>query len=503
MSRGKNKKRRNKWKFPTPTAQKKGKNINELAEHQRDGKKLLSQISQLRRKLGDEKVTSNSWLDEGFPESLWVALLLTYFDREQIFPHQFIRISKFLKALQHDSHESFPDLSHSAISRMPEGIAQKIVNCICDKPETQFAISPVLFFESLPGRKYWNRAISERASKAESTDMLLATGVACHHHQTLTSTDCRWLSVFFYIFAGKLHMPQEIREKVTRYAANPDNALGAIIRAMEMPIRQTGNDWGDNFWKECLDKLPCIEMNTNNNLPPVLGTSKDIVSKVAVRLRAHCDATRAQAYMNVRHDAVFGSAMYAIRILEELLRVSNCTGVLGRLGLRTILEVCITLRHLAKKDSEELWGTWRAYGTGQAKMSALKAESAKTIPNFANPDKISDIANEDKSNFFTDITLGNWAGTNLRKISEEIGDKDLYDEFYDWTSAYAHGNWAAIRDSVMQTCGHPLHRRHGIPHTDQLLGDVLPDACRLVDMILVVVDKIYPEFPDRISIKSP
>ena len=102
-----------------------------------------------------------------------------------------------------------------------------------------------------------------------------------------------------------------------------------------------------------------------------------------------------------------------------------------------------------------------------------------------------------------DIDLSHWDQTDLRKMSEEAGVKDVYDQFYDWTSAFTHGNWCAIRDAVFDTCGNPLHRYHRIPRESiRALPDVVPDACQLVDKVLKVVSELYPEFRHSVTLEN-
>ena len=114
-----------------------------------------------------------------------------------------------------------------------------------------------------------------------------------------------------------------------------------------------------------------------------------------------------------------------------------------------------------------------------------------------------ELANEDMWEEYLPIELGHWVNSNLRDLSIASGKKDVYDEFYAWTSTYAHGHWGAIRDSVFDTCGNPLHRFHRIPREEPKdLPDVIPDACRLVDQLLELLDQCYPGFQERVTIQA-
>jgi hypothetical protein len=73
-------------------------------------------------------------------------------------------------------------------------------------------------------------------------------------------------------------------------------------------------------------------------------------------------------------------AFFALRLAEETFSGDNSRGILGRLALRTFLEIHITLRHLVTEDNPELWRSWRAYGAGQAKLVSLKLEELPDSP---------------------------------------------------------------------------------------------------------------------------
>lgn len=86
-------------------------------------------------------------------------------------------------------------------------------------------------------------------------------------------------------------------------------------------------------------------------------------------------------------------------------------------------------------------------------------------------------------------------------MSEEAGVKDIYDRFYGWTSTYSHGHWGAIRDTVFDTCGNPLHRLHRIPRASPYsLPSVVSDAVICVDDILKIISHCYPKFLHKVTI---
>ena len=190
-------------------------------------------------------------------------------------------------------------------------------------------------------------------------------------------------------------------------------------------------------------------------------------------------------------------AFYALHILDELLGIGVGAGILGRLGLRTILEVRINLRFLIVKNDQNLWKTWRKYGAGQAKLNALKFDETVEAPRHIDVESLEQIPNEDLWEEFVEIQLSGWSGLDLRKISEVTSLKNTYDQFYGWTSGYSHGTWGPIRESCFRACGNPLRRLHRYPEA-RTLPDVVEDAAQLLDEILEDLHDTFPSFTDRL-----
>lgn len=194
-------------------------------------------------------------------------------------------------------------------------------------------------------------------------------------------------------------------------------------------------------------------------------------------------------------------ALYSVAIISELMRIGASTQVSARFGLRALLEIYVTMAYLLTKDDPNLWRSYRVYGSGQAKLAALKLDEAVGQPLSISNEQLREIANEDMWEEFIDIDLGHWADANLRQLSIDAGVKEDYDHFYSWTSMYIHGHWGAVRSTVFDTCGNPLHRLHRIPRlSPQVQPDVIFDAVELVDKTLDLVDRAYPSFRERLKV---
>jgi hypothetical protein len=316
----------------------------------------------------------------------------------------------------------------------------------------------------------------------------------------------------FQIAAGKVLFAQHLEEQAKEIQYYPDygdiRKVRPSIRSMEMIFRNKesgANTWPSDFWDTCFENTSCLRGDIREADKPIpVGTTVQRLREVWVALEQHCYETATTTAVDARHDSIFGFVFYALSILDELLRIANSQAIAGRLLLRTIVETYITFVYLITNDKDKLWSSYRSYGAGQAKLAFLKLEEAVgDLPTFVDKESLESLANEDVYQEYLPINLGHWDNMNLRKMAENSGCKDIYDRYYGWTSSYMHGHWGSIRDSVFTTCLNPLHRLHRIPRGKQrTLDDVVPDACTIVDKILDLLDRAYPAFKERVTVKK-
>ena len=450
-------------------------------------------------------------MNERLPDMLWAILLVKHLPREHAL-NVFRCIVKYIDSLP--EYEKFSDITHTGLSKLPFKQLDDVLSIITFRQEQKQALIPLLLLDELPAREAWEKVLETDGTNNDWELLMIAVAHALGH-QSQESTDCRWLRVFCAMVAYKLPPPsdQETVDGITFYPNVGDlRAIRPSIRAFEngltMEEKLSGTDterltWADKFWNECLVKTPCFQPNfkfTEDDIST--GTTTERLDEVYNLLVEYTYDTQTTSDVDARHDTVFGIGLYCIGLLRELLRIGSCNSINARTTLRTIAESYITLMYLAKKDDAKFWQSYRVYGAGQAKLAFLKLDESANELSYVDVQTLEELANEDMWQEFLNIDLGHWDNTNLRKMSMEAGVKDVYDQFYDWTSAFAHGHWGAIRDTVFETCINPLHRLHRIPRQcAQTLPDVVPDACQLVDEILEIVSQLYPDFPHRVTIE--
>lgn len=473
-----------------------GKNRTSLQDHKKVGKLLQSGFAVVA-----DKVTFSSWSNERLPEMIWAAIIRVI-DNQDYAIAEFRRILSFIG--EHSEKDLLSDISLTGISKLPEELREQFIEFVLENQTTASALVVLALFESLPARDTWIKFLPKEAPDIS----LLMDAVGFNlPHQSQEATDCRWLKLMAQVISGKFHVPREMAEEWFGYPYEGDlRKISPSIRASEMaenPLVEKDLTWPNAFWDEAWKNSPCLALvdEKESEIGEASTISRADISSLLSEIESHWSATHSTTAIDARHDAVFGMVLYALRVLDEMLGIGIGTGVLGRLGLRTILDGHISLRYLLHKDDPDLWKKWRTYGAGQAKLNALRFDELMEAPKHIDQSTIEAIAGEDLWEEFLNIELGSWSGLDLRKLSEKAGVKDAYDAHYSWTSGYSHGTWGPVRESCYETCGNPLHRLHRYP-LKKSLPDTLADACLLVNSILDDLDKSYPGFTHRISQKD-
>lgn len=474
----------------------KPKNASSLKEHQLKGKTLTPIFATLPLKKA-------SWRNERLPEMMWVALLFSRLPRNEAFEvcHS---VADYIWKLR-DATPPF-NITHSGLAALqPADIEALLLAAITTRAVRQ-ALTPLLLLNDLPAKEQWIKVLGTTPTEDDWKALMYAVGQTLDH-QSQVSTDCRWFRVIALMAAKKFNPPsEELAKEFLNYPEYGDQrAVRPTIRSTEgalSALDPASGEWAAQFWKQCLADTPCFPIDFDTSVPSsIIGTTAARIKEVQELLVVYSYNTITTTDVDARHDTVFGTALYCMTLLQEMLRIGVSQSVMARLALRTIGECFVSLSYLAFKDTPDLWQSYRVFGAGQAKLAYLKYEEAGRSPQFVNVESLKELANEDMWEEFLSIELGHWDKSNLRKLSEDAGVKDDYDQFYSWTSTFTHGHWGAVRDTVFDICGNPLHRLHRIPkQSANTLSDVLPDACAFTDKVLEVVSRCYPDFPHRVSV---
>jgi hypothetical protein len=375
-----------------------------------------------------------------------------------------------------------------------------------------------LLLADLPAYDDWKSALNVDPVPEEDWDRMARAVGKVMFHQTQEATDCRWVKLVGSILAGKVHFTkgqEEIVESFNRYPNYGDQRkVRPSIRSMEMmeTLTDPKYQWAKKFWDYCYENTNCIPEINENSVTGLKRKQSEITKHkkhyysvtpgIRNALLTYFFKTSKTTAIDSWHETVFGIAIYALDIfIQNFLLLTSATPA-GRVSARIILEAYLTLAYLMHKEEQGkmLWDAYRNYGTGQISLIERKYEDQNYSSAMVDLKKMDAIANEDKWSEFFPINLGHWDVSNLRQISIEIGEKELYDKYYDYSSGYVHANWGAVREAAFQSCYNPLHRQHRIPSYGlPILPNVNEDCRELINKILDLVDKAYPNFRKRIA----
>lgn len=474
----------------------------DLSGHKRYKKTLQPPLSQLN-------LTPSSWINDRLPDMLWAVLAIGFWSREKALAF-FRYVAKFV--------ENNPEcylITFAGIGGLSVGKRLKLIKYMLSwSDDTKEMLRPLMFFQTLPGFSEWKKLLDDAVPEKDWKRLGDAV-LKVLWHQSEAATDCRWVKILCRMVGGKMKLDISMKDTARGIIEYPNygdlRKIRPSIRATEITFesqkRNIDYSWPQNFWKTCFEKTICSpeSLAYKEKLDAkTWETSRRHYLEETRRLRMslidHFLQTSVTTAIDARYEACFGFAFYSFTLFTEITLYKLNYSVVGRMILRSLVECLISFAYLLKEDDPDLWKNYRGYGTGQAKLIYLKLQELKDKSVSINEKMINEIANEDVWQEFVSINIGQWDKTDLRKMSEKAGLKDIYDQYYNWTSGYIHASWAAIRETVYERCFNPLHRLHRLPTRDfaKLLSVTL-DALKIVNDIYELLSKAYPVFEDRIK----
>jgi hypothetical protein len=441
---------------------------------------------------------------------LWAAILTAQLDREEYLT-LFRKIGDAatgMKELKWDG------LGHSKLAGLANAEFDTLLKPILNDKILPL-LEPLSIYQEIPDAKHWARHIYRWSDTNPENYGIVATGIGINSwHQSESATDIRWLRVQSMIKAGKMIFPPDMKHLADEIIGYPNigdmrkvrpsiRAAEQAFNAPELHKDEADNSWVKNFWVQSKKETTC------SLLPRNIVSSSDhtILFRQIIscyrKLTQHFLDQESYVVADARLDASFGITFYIIQLLATMISGRSGSRLEGRIILRSIAECHIVLSYLKEIDADLTWNQYRNYGSGQAKLAFLKVVDLDSdqMPAFVKKDDLEELANEDRWLEFVDIDLGSWSKTNLREMSERAKKKDIYDKYYGWASGFVHGHWGAIRDTVFDLCGNPLHRFHRIPGPPRInMPDATIDAVKITNLTLDTLNSLYPSFKPRIKI---
>jgi hypothetical protein len=414
-------------------------------------------------------------------------------------------------------------LSHpqlSMILKLPDNDQETVYTIICGVVD-KIVLSPLTVLYKKDTYPIFNDYFFIPHLRVEDRVNMLSSAIKTYSpSQSFEATDLRFLELVLPLFAGRLRFSADVAEhtKFLEEYPNIDHENEKMkmyrpsVRSMEGSLAGMGLvediQFKLKFWRDIGMITPCnpilIKFDENPEsydefiidcrkvLEYVLATNKD------------------KSIADDKFDVIVGSINYALKIFIEIDNKSLGSSILGRHGIRTIIEIYIILKYLLKMEPEKqgIWKEYKFYGISKYKLVLLKARETELDrkSHFILP-IVDVIVNEHIFEEFIDVDLKYFDNQGIREKSIYVGEKELYDLFYDYDSSFSHGFWGAIRESTMLHCDNASHQYHCIPdiYSKQILPEVRSDCVKtMIKLFLLLADifEIPESFVNKYGIKK-
>lgn len=440
------------------------------------------------------------WHKDRLPEYLWLGLILiAYEDRTEGIE----TVGKILKGITEINKELVrPRLSD--IFALDDELQEKIYLLVCDIVNYEI-LSPLTVVYRDKDYNIFNKYFYDEKQTVRDRLQTLSDAIKIYYnHQSHESTDLRFCAFSLIIFQGKMRFSsamEHIKDTLINYPyiSHEDEVMRSYrptIRSMEMSDMMVSPNRGflDNFWKEVSMKIECEPKAFKYNASKI--NHEDTLNRIDKVLQYINIMNKEQCVFEEKYDVIMGSTSYILKIFNEIVSNSLGNGILGRNGLRTIIEVYITIKYLLKVEDEEpnIWKMYKVYGIGKYKLPLLKEREGKvsSSPHFFS-EHIDALINEDQFEEFLDVDTRYFDKKTIKSKFEEVDEYDLYHLSYEYDTNFVHGFWGAVRESSMYLCQKASHQYHLVPDINYELNlpDVKEDMINVLEKLIVIICDIY------------
>ncbi|MBK9927196.1 MAG: hypothetical protein IPP66_18155 [Anaerolineales bacterium] len=471
------------------------RNVSGISDHKlRKG----ALVTPLNAGAGD-KLLLSSWTKERMPEYLWLGLILLRYGRKSGVEKAgsiLFEISRKIETLSQPRLSKIFGLSDDE---------QKLVYEIICRHVDKDVLAPLTIL--YPSRLYplfndyffvSHLLVEDRINTISEAIKLFSP------HQSNEATDLRFLALSLMLFGGKIHFAEGMKAAITAlqeypYTDHEDEKMRMYrptVRSMEgMNFEEEKADFSSKFWRDFGMLTPCNPIRIE--FPENTTDYKEFEEDCQKVLEYVFDSNKEKSLTEDKFGVILGSINYARKIFSEISDNSLGNSILGRHGIRTIIEVYIILKYLLKKESEKrkIWEEYKLYGVSKYKLVLLKARESNSIDmtsHFSLPFAEA-LVNEILWEEFIDVDLNYFDKQGIRDKSIDVGEKELYDLFYDYDSSYAHGLWGAVRESSMLHCNSANHQFHAVPdiYDNQNLPDVKSDSYKIMILLYTLLAGLY------------
>ena len=472
------------------------KNVSGISDHK---KRKGALVTPFNAALGDTLKLS-PWAKERMPEYLWLGLILLHYGRTT-------GIEKAGNILSEIS-KKFDSLSQPRMSKifsLANDEQKSLYEIICKHVEKEVLAPLTVLY---PGRLYptFNEYFFISHLLVEERINIISEAVKLFSpHQSDEATDLRFLALSLMIFSGKLQVVQGMESVIsalneypyTDHESEIMRMYRPTIRSMEggMNFDENNTDFSSKFWRDFGMMTPCNPIKIE--FPENTTNHKEFTDDCRKVIEYVFYSNKDKSLAEDKFDVIIGSVNYALKIFAEINENSLGNSILGRHGIRTIIEVYIMLKYLLKREMEQpkIWEEYKLYGVSKYKLILLKARESNSIDmtsHFSLP-MVEALVNEIRWEEFIDVNLNYFDKQGIRDKSIDVGEKELYDLFYDYDSNFSHGLWGAVRESSMLHCNSSDHQFHIVPdiYDNQNLPDTKSDSNKIMILLYTLLASLY------------
>lgn len=469
-------------------------NNSKLSQHEFKKGKFITPLNRI------ENLKEDSWFKDSVPEYIWIALILRGYGKKRGIEICSKVISFIISNNFRLSSLRMSEILSSSYTQQLETwkyVESLVGSNILAPLTTLYTVSTYPAFSNV----FINSGIDydTRIKALRSTVHDIA------NHQSYLSTDIRFVILLFFIKTGQMNMPGNIQDLFFQYPtlSHDDEQMRLIrpcIRSSEISIRRISkkdNEFISRFWEDISKMVDCelfyIEYDANHE------DSKTTLNKYHQLLEYYSTVFSTTHMFSVKFEVLIGIVTYSYKRFSELVEHELYNEISGRSIVRSLIESYIMLKYLLlhEIDHDNIWDDFKAYGIGQYKLiSCRKIEKyeGKDLSSCHVPlDYLPILVNEYKNEEFTNMDTNYFEKKGIREKAIEVAEKELFDLYYDYDSAFEHGLWGAIRESSMLACNESCHRFHTIPDTDnvQKMKSVWHDSVMIMEKIFSVLQSVY------------
>ncbi len=488
------------------------KNVSGLSDHNLKKKQGLV-MSPFNDAMGDH-LELQSWALTRMPEYLWLGLILMAYSRKKGLEKAgeiLFEISRHFDFLLKPKLSRILNLSEDEQKKLYQIIIKHIDSTV---------LAPLTILYRDKAHPIFNEYFYNPQLSVENRIGIISEAVKLYMpHQSNEATDLRYLTMCLQLFGGKIHVADGLNvtgKALKEYpiSEHEDEIMRSYrpcIRAMEgndFDLSDEDKFFSSNFWKDIGMVTPCKPMlikfdENSEDFSEFIKDCQKVVEYVVY-------SNKEKSLSADKFDVLVGSINYALKIFIEINTKTLGNSILGRHGIRTIIEVLIMMKYLLKNEQEQpnIWEEYKLYGISKYKLVLLKLREASLDETSHIVEPIIDVlVNEVVWEEFINVDLKYFDKLGIREKSIAVSEKDLYDLYYDYDSSFSHGLWGAIRESAMLFCDNATHKYHSIPDISgsQSLPDVKSDSFKIIKRLFKLMTEIFevPEwFIEKYEIES-